>query len=409
MEFVNKMSLDDLLNEIRRGTVEIFTEEELIKKLKQNRPLNVKFGIDPTAPDIHLGHTVPLQKLKQFQDLGHNIQLVIGDYTAMIGDPSGRTETRPMLSREEIKRNIETYRKQIFKILDPSRTNLVYNSQWLEKFSGTDIIKLGSKYTVQQLLQRKDFGERIKQNKPLSVTELLYPLLVGYDSVHLKSDIEIGGTDQLFNLMVSREIQKAYGQEPEVIITLPLLEGIDGIRKMSKSLGNAIGINDDPDDMYGKIMSISDDLMLKYYELLSQTSTDELRKIRENVKNKTVNPMEYKQRLAREIVSRYHGQEAAMAAEERFNEIHRKRKIPSNIEKQVIRYSTEEELSLVHVLRQIGRATSNSQAKRLIEQGGVKLDGKVIRDINYFVSPEDGQIIQIGKRYFRRLKFEKWS
>ena len=401
------MDLEHLLNEIKRGTVEIFMEEELIRKLKQNRPLNVKFGVDPTAPDIHLGHTVPLQKLKQFQDLGHNIQLVIGDYTAIIGDPSGRTETRPMLSRGEIERNMETYQKQVFKILDPSRTNLVYNSQWLGKFSGTDIIKLCSKYTVQQLLQRRDFKERIKRNKPLSIAELLYPLLVGYDSAHLRSDIEIGGTDQLFNFIVSREIQKAYGQEPEVIITLPLLEGVDGVRKMSKSFGNAIGIDDDPNDMYGKIMSISDDLMLKYYELLSQTPTDELQKIRENIRNKTVNPMEYKQRLAREIVSRFHGEKAARSAEERFNEIHRKRNIPSDIKEQIIKYSTKEELSIVYILRQIGRATSNSQAKRFVEQGGVKLNGKVIHDVYYLVFPEDGQIIQVGKKYFRKLKFEK--
>ncbi len=244
------MTLEDQLNEFRRGTVNILTEEELVRKLKQNRPLNVKFGVDPTAPDIHLGHTVPLQKLKQFQDLGHNIQLIIGNYTVMIGDPSGRSETRPPLTREEIENNMETYQKQVFKVLDPKKTPLVYNSLWLEKFSGTDIIKLGSKYTVQQLLQRRDFGERIKQNRPLSVTELLYPLLVGYDSVHLKSDVEIGGTDQLFNFMASREIQKAYEQEPEVIITLPLLEGVDGVKKMSKSFGNAIGVNDDPNDMY---------------------------------------------------------------------------------------------------------------------------------------------------------------
>lgn len=256
------MILEDQLNGFRRGTEDILTEDELIRKLKQNRPLNVKFGVDPTAPDIHLGHTVPLQKLKQFQDLGHNIQLIIGDYTAMIGDPSGRSETRPTLTREEIENNIGTYQKQVFKVLDPDKTDLVYNSQWLEKFSRTDVIKLCSKYTVQQLLQRRDFGERIKQTKTLFVTELLYPLLIGYDFVHLKSDVEIGGTFQLFNLMASREMQKAYGQEPEVIITLPLLEGIDGVKKMSKSFGNAIGVNDDPNDMYGKIMSISDDLMI---------------------------------------------------------------------------------------------------------------------------------------------------
>lgn len=402
------MALEDQLNEFRRGTVNILTEEELIRRLKQNRPLNVKFGVDPTAPDIHLGHTVPLQKLKQFQDSGHDIQLIIGDYTAMIGDPSGRSETRPTLTREEIESNMETYQKQVFKVLDPNKTSLVYNSRWLEKFSGTDIIKLGSKYTVQQLLQRRDFGERIKQNRPLSVTELLYPLLVGYDSVHLKSDVEIGGTDQLFNFIVGREIQKAYGQEPEVIITLPLLEGVDGAKKMSKSFGNAIGVNDDPNDMYGKIMSISDDLMLKYYELLSETPLEEFQEIRAAITSGSVNPMEYKQRLAREIVSRYHGQNLALSAEERFNYVHRRKNVPEKLEEQVIKYSTnEEELSIVKVLRQMGRVSSNSEARRLIEQGGVRLDGNTINDINYVVFPQDSQIVQIGKRYFRRLKHEK--
>ena len=402
------MTLEDQLNEFRRGTVDILTEEELVRKLKQNRPLNVKFGVDPTAPDIHLGHTVPLRKLKQFQDLGHNIQLIIGDYTAMIGDPSGRSETRPTLTREEIEDNMETYQKQVFKVLDSNKTSLVYNSQWLKKFSGTDIIKLGSKYTVQQLLQRRDFGERIKQNRPLSVTELLYPLLVGYDSVHLKSDVEIGGTDQLFNFMASREIQKAYGQEPEVIITLPLLEGVDGVKKMSKSFGNAIGVNDDPNDMYGKIMSISDNLMLKYYELLSETPLEEFQEIRAAISSGSVNPMRYKQRLAREIVSRYHGQNLALSAEERFNYVHRKKNVPENLEEQVIKYSTnEEKLSIVKVLRQMGRISSNSEARRLIEQGGVRLDGETINDMNYVVSLQDGQVVQIGKRYFRRLKYEK--
>ena len=402
------MTLEDQLAKFRRGIVDILTEEELVEKLKQNRHLNVKFGVDPTAPDIHLGHTVPLQKLKQFQDLGHNIQLIIGDYTAMIGDPSGRSKTRPILSREEIESNMETYQRQVFKILDSNKTSLLYNSQWLEKFSGTDIIRLGSKYTVQQLLQRRDFGERIKQNRPLSVTELLYPLLVGYDSVHLKSDVEIGGTDQLFNFMASREIQKAYGQEPEVIITLPLLEGTDGVKKMSKSFGNAIGVNDNPDNMYGKIMSISDDLMLKYYELLSETSLEEFQKIKEAISSGSVNPMEYKQRLAREIVSRYHGQNFALSAEERFNYVHRMKNIPEKLEEQVIKYSPNEgKLSIVKLLRQMGRIKSNSEARRLIKQGGVRLDGDNIKDIDYVVSPQNGQVVQIGKRYFRRLKYEK--
>ena len=293
----------------------------------------------------------PSYELKQFQDLGHHIQLVIGDDTAIIGDPSGRSETRPMLSREEIEKNMETYQRQVFKILDPDKTELLYNSEWLGSFSGTNLINLCSKYSVQQLLQRRDFNSRIKQNRPLSITELLYPLLVGYDSVYLGSDIEIGGTDQLFNLVISREIQKAYGQEPEVIITLPILEGIDGIKKMSKSLGNAIGVDDDSNDMYGKIMSISDDLMLEYYKLLSQISVDELERIKKNVRDGKVNPMEYKQRLAREIVSRYHGQDAAVSAEEMFNRVHRMKKVPENLEEQIIKYPTNEKgLSIICLL-----------------------------------------------------------
>ena len=336
--------------------------------------------------------------------------MIIGDYTAMIGDPSGRSETRPTLSREEIERNMETYQKQVFKVLDQDRTELLYNSTWLEQFSGTDMIQLCSRYTVQQLLQRRDFNERIKQNKPISVTELLYPLLVGYDSVHLNSDIEIGGTDQLFNFMASREIQKSYDQEPEAIITLPLLEGTGGVKKMSKSLGNAIGVNDDPNDMYGKIMSISDDLMLKYYELLSETPLEEFQEIKAAIASESVNPMGYKQRLAREIVSRYHGQNFAVSAEERFNRIHRKRDTPNQLEEEVIKYSaSERELPILTVLRQIGRAKSNGEARRLIEQGGVRLDGEVISDVGYSVSLKDGQIVQVGKRYFRKLRYEKNS
>lgn len=401
------MTLEDQLSKIRRGTVNILTEEELVGKLKEKGYLNVKFGVDPTAPDIHLGHTVPLQKLKQFQDLGHNIQLIIGDYTAMIGDPSGKSETRPTLSREEIEKNMETYQKQVFKILDPDRTKLLYNGAWLQKFSGTDMINLGSKYTVQQLLQRRDFNERIKQNKPLSVTELLYPLLVGYDSVHLHSDIEIGGTDQLFNFIASREIQKAYGQEPQIIITLPLLEGVDGIKKMSKSLGNAIGVNDNPNDMYGKIMSISDDLMLKYYELLSEVSVEEFEEIRSSITFGNVNPMDYKQRLAKEMVSKYHGQNSAESAEDRFNSVHRRRNIQNQLEEIVIICSSNERtLPIVTILKQIGRAKSNNEARRLIEGGGVRLDGQVIRDTEYSINPKNEQIIQVGKKYFKKLKYK---
>jgi tyrosyl-tRNA synthetase len=403
---MKNLKLEDQLREIKRGTVGILTEEELVTKLGESRPLNVKFGVDPTAPDIHLGHTVPLQKLKQFQDLGHNIQLIIGDYTAMIGDPSGRSETRPMLTREAIEANLETYKDQVFKILDPSRTTLLFNSAWLNPFSGADMIRLGSKYTVQQLLQRRDFGERINQNKPLSVTELLYPLLVGYDSVHLKSDIEIGGTDQLFNFMASREIQKAYGQRPEVVITLPLLEGVDGVKKMSKSLGNAIGVSETPIDMYGKIMSISDDLMLRYYELISNVPVQEFEEMKEEIKSGKSNPIDYKQRLAKEMVLRYHGESAASESQDYFNRVHRKRDLPSEVETSLVEYHPGSSLSLVDAVKISGRANSNNAARRLIEQGGVKLDGKKVLDVSYTLEPRNGQVLQVGKNFYRKLEFK---
>lgn len=403
---MKNIKVEDQLREIKRGTVGILAEEELVAKLEESRPLNVKFGVDPTAPDIHLGHTVPLQKLKQFQDLGHNIQLIIGDYTAMIGDPSGRSETRPTLTREEIEANLGTYKDQVFKILDPSRTTLLFNSVWLNPFSGADMIRLGSKYTVQQLLQRRDFSERMKQNKPLSVTELLYPLLVGYDSVHLKSDIEIGGTDQLFNFMASREIQKAYGQRPEVVITLPLLEGLDGVKKMSKSLGNAIGVSEAPTDMYGKIMSISDDLMLRYYELISNVPVQEFEQMQRAIKSGESNPIDHKQRLAKEIVLRYHGESAADEAQDYFNRVHRTRGLPSELETSSIEYCPGDTLSLVDAIKSAGRANSNSAARRLIEQGGVRLDGEKVLDVSYTLEPREGQVLQVGKNFYRKLEFK---
>ncbi len=403
---IKKIKLEDQLMEINRGVVGILTKKELIDKLNEERPLNIKFGVDPTAPDIHFGHTIPLQKLKQFQDLGHNIQLVIGDYTAMIGDPSGKSETRPMITKDQIEKNLETYNNQVFKILDKNRTQLFYNSSWLSQFSGTDILELGKNYTVQQLLQRRDFNERIKNNKPLSITELLYPLLVGYDSVHLKSDVEIGGTDQLFNFMASREIQKKYGQKPEVVITLPLLEGLDGIRKMSKSLGNTIGVNDTPEEMFGKIMSISDDLMIKYYGLLSNKTAKEIAQIQDGINNKGINPIEYKETLARELVTRYHDSEASEYAQDNFNKIYRERKNPENLDTYNIDYSTSS-LSIIELLRNMGKADSNGEARRLIGGGGVKLNGEKITDINYILKTKDEQTIQVGKRFHMRLHFQR--
>lgn len=401
------MKLEDQLKIIRRGTVDVLSESELIEKLKEDRALNIKFGIDPTAPDIHLGHTVPLQKLRQFQSLGHNIHLIIGDYTATIGDPSGRSETRPMLTKEKIEENLATYKEQVFKILDSKKTSLFYNSEWLGKFSGTDLIKLASKYTVQQLLQRRDFSKRISENKPLSVSELIYPLLVGYDSVYLKTDIEIGGTDQLFNFMASRAIQSAHGQKPEVVITLPLLEGIDGIKKMSKSYENVIGIDDEPFDMYGKIMSISDSLMIKYFELLSDKNVSDFDSMKKAIHAGKENPMQYKQELARELVGRYHGLEEAIAAEHKFNEIHRKRILPSDAKELKISYESQNDLDIKNILRKTGEINSNKQAKRLIEQGSIRINGEKVTDINRSLDPQSVVILSIGKKYFRQVYFRK--
>ena len=401
-----KHDVKEQLKIIKRGIVEIITSESLEEKLYEERPLNVKFGVDPTAPDIHLGHTVPLQKLKQFQELGHNIQLVIGDYTAMIGDPSEKSETRPMLSSEKIKINRDSYTKQVFKVLDANKTNLLYNSEWLSKFSGTDMIKLCSRYTVQKLIQRRDFSKRLEEDKPLSVSELIYPLLVGYDSVYLGTDIEIGGTDQLFNFMASRDVQKAHGQTPEVIITLPLLEGTDGIKKMSKSLGNSIGVDDDPIDIYGKIMSISDSTMIKYYELLSDVSLEELEHIKKPLKEGKENPMIYKERLAMEITEKYHGSDAAHEAQEFFIKVHKKKKVPDEMQKIEILYKDEFNLGIIDILRKTGRALSNSEARRLIEQGGIRIDDNIISDINYHLEPRNGTVLKVGKQYFRKLYFK---
>lgn len=325
----------------------------------------------------------------------------------MIGDPSGRSETRPMLTREQIKHNLGTYTEQVFKILDPSKTHLLFNSEWLSKFSGEDMIKLAAKYTVQQLLQRRDFSNRIVENRPLSVSELMYPLLVGYDSVHLKTDIELGGSDQLFNFMASRSMQVAYGQVPEVVLILPLLEGVDGVKKMSKSLGNAIGVTDEPSNMYGKIMSINDNLMIKYFELLSGVSVSELDHIKEVVAKGTENPMTYKKQLARELVGRYHGSGQLSYAESEFERVHQRRAMPEVMDKLEVMYTSDSDLGLVSLIKATGRAKSNGEARRLIEQGGVRINGEVISDTLYSIKPTDCTVLQVGKRCFKELYFKK--
>ena len=398
------MSVENQIELFRRGVQDFIGEDSLTKKLQKGEPLNVKFGVDPTAPDIHLGHTVPLQKLRQFQQFGHNAILVVGNYTAKIGDPSGKSETRPMLSDEEIAHNMKTYTDQVYNILDKDQTRIVYNADWLSKFTLEDLLKLGSKASVQQMLQRRDFSKRIEEGSSLTLTELLYPLLVGYDSVELEADVEIGGTDQLFNFMASRNVQSAYGQEPEVVLTLPLLEGLDGKRKMSKSYGNTIGVRDSPQSMYGKVMSISDDLMVRYFELLSDIDTETLDRVRTVVSGlEDKNPMDYKQMLAREMVTRFHSVEDAIEAQNYFDRtVREKRFDEENLQEFEV---TKTNTSLVGIIRDITGRTGKD-AKRLIEQGGVKIGSERIQDTNYSVSGENPIDIHVGKNSHYRLTFK---
>ncbi len=389
---------------IKRGAIEIILERELLGKLersyKENRPLTVKAGFDPTAPDIHLGHTVLLEKMRQIQELGHRVVFLIGDFTGMIGDPSGKSETRKPLTREEVLENAKTYKEQIFKILDPEKTVVEFNSHWFSKMNAEDLIRLASRYTVARMLERDDFKSRFLSQTPISIHEFIYPLIQGYDSVVLKADIELGGTDQKFNLVVGRELQKEYGQEPQVIITMPLLEGTDGVKKMSKSLGNYIGINEAPEDMFGKLMSINDELMLRYYELLSHISNEELEALKKGIKDGKVHPMEAKERLAFEIVERYHGKEKAIRAREYFDRVIRKKDIPEDIP---VYETKEEELWLPKILKDSGLVKSTSEGRRLIIQGAVEVNNEVIKDPDRRF-PAGEFLIRIGKRRFLRVK-----
>lgn len=392
------MNIQKQIDSIKQGTVQIVSEDELREKIKKSqnsgRPLCVKYGADPSAPDIHLGHTVPLRKLRQFQDLGHEVVFIIGDFTAMIGDPTGRSETRKSLTKEEVEKNAETYKKQVFKILDPKKTKIVYNSRWLSKLRLKEIVELTAKYTVARLLERDDFLKRYKAGHPISLVEFLYPLLQGYDSVELKADVELGGTDQTFNLLVSREIQREYGQEPEVIITMPILEGTDGVNKMSKSLGNYIGVSEPAKEMFGKVMSISDDLMWRYYELLTSFTKEETDRFKEG------HPMDAKKKLACSIVTQYWSLSDAQKAQKEFEKIFSKRETPDEMkEVKVIGKA-----GIIQLLRETGAVPSNSEARRLIQQGGIEIDGVKITDINLVVEPKDGAAIKIGKRNFFRIK-----
>ncbi|MGE4498185.1 MAG: tyrosine--tRNA ligase [Deferribacterales bacterium] len=386
---------------IRRGTEEIISEEELTKKLEESLktgvPLRIKAGFDPTAPDLHLGHTVLIQKLKHFQELGHHVIFLIGDFTGMIGDPSGKSETRKALTKEEVLKNAETYKEQVFKILDPEKTEVAFNSTWMEAMSAVDMIRLASSYTVARMLERDDFSKRYKDNRPISIHEFLYPLVQGYDSVALKSDVELGGTDQKFNLLVGRELQKDHGQRPQNAITVPILEGLDGVNKMSKSLNNYVGISEQPSEMFGKLMSITDELMMRYYLLLSDLSLAEIEQMKKDIASGALHPMEAKKRLAVEIVARYWGEEAGKDARENFEKVFSNKENPENMPE----LSTEGK-SLLDIIRELDFAPSNGEARRTAKQGGVYLNNERVENLDMI--PAKGEhILKVGKRKFARI------
>uniref|UniRef100_A0A7C4AKA7 Tyrosine--tRNA ligase n=1 Tax=Thermodesulfovibrio aggregans TaxID=86166 RepID=A0A7C4AKA7_9BACT len=391
---------------IKRGTVEIILEDDLKKKLEHSyekrKPLRIKVGFDPTAPDIHLGHTVLLEKMRQFQELGHEVIFLIGDFTGMIGDPSGKTETRKPLTRQEVLKNAETYKEQVFKILDPEKTSIMFNSQWFGSMTALDMCRLAGAETVARMLERDDFKKRFQEGRPITILEFLYPLLQAYDSVYLKADIELGGTDQKFNLLMGRQLMKMYGMDEQVIIMTPLLEGTDGIQKMSKSLGNYIGINEPADEMFGKLMSINDELMLKYYELLSHISIDELNELKKGIKEGKINPRDAKEALAIEIVTRYHSKELAEKAREKFIKLFREKEVPSEIETVEIK-DEGEGVWLPRILKEHGLTKSTSEAIRLINQGGVRLNNEQIK--NHDIKLKAGEyIVKVGKRRFIKFK-----
>ena len=399
------MTIDEQLAFLKKGSVDLIREEDLKAKLersaKTGKPLRVKLGLDPTAPDIHVGHTVVIRKLKAFQDLGHTVIFLIGDFTGMIGDPSGKNVTRPPLSREEINANAETYQRQMFKLLDAEKTELRFNGEWMDKFTAADFVKLTARTTVRQILERDDFSKRMAEEKPISLHELLYPLVQGYDSVALQADVELGGTDQKFNLLMGRNLQREFAQEPQVILTTPLLEGLDGVNKMSKSLNNYIGIDEPPNEMFGKVMSISDDLMWKYYELLTDVSPSELSELRTKCESGAENPRNAKVDLAKMIIRDFHSPDEATAAEDEFNRRFVQKEIPDQIEEKKVGPGP---FKLADLLAETGLASSRGEARRLIEQGGVKVNGDKASAANADISiGSDGVLLQVGKRKFLKV------
>jgi tyrosyl-tRNA synthetase len=399
--------ISEQIDYIRKGAVEIIREEELVEKLKRaqktGKPLRVKAGFDPTAPDIHLGHTVLIRKMKHFQDLGHTAIFLIGDFTGLIGDPSGRSITRKQLSREEVLENAETYKTQIFKVLHPEKTVIDFNSRWMLPLGAEGLIWLAGRYTVARILERDDFANRLKSQAPIGIHELLYPIVQGYDSVALEADVELGGTDQKFNLLVGREIQREYGQESQIILTMPLLEGLDGVQKMSKSLNNYIGINEAPTDQFGKVMSISDDMMFRYYELVTDMSAPDIQRLRSEVTSGKRHPMDVKADLAVEIITHYHGSAAAAAAREEFNRVFRKGQLPDNIETK--QQAPSGPVRVAKLIASLQLASSVSEAQRLIESGAVHIDDQRVTDVKAELDlsrPAD-YIFKVGKRRFLKL------
>ncbi|UCE68070.1 MAG: tyrosine--tRNA ligase [Candidatus Zixiibacteriota bacterium] len=399
---------EEQFEQIKRGTVEIIREEELREKLKKSydsgKPLIVKEGFDPTAPDIHIGHMVQLNKLKTFQDLGHTVVFLIGDFTGMIGDPSGRNTTRKAMTREEVLENAETYKAQIFKALDPDKTVIDFNSRWCSPMKFEDVLALTSRYTVARILERDDFSKRHSEGRPISMLEFMYPLVQGYDSVALQADVELGGTDQKFNLLVGRDLQTGYGQAPQVVITMPLLVGTDGVEKMSKSLGNYIGINEPPDQIYGKTMSIPDDLIYDYFELATDVNDDELKIIRSRLDSKEDNPMDLKKRLAWKLVETYHDSEKANKAQANFVKQFSRGEVPDEIPDLFIYFDENNEAWLPQVISDSRVVKSNSQAIRLIKQGGIKINDETITDKDYKISGDEEIIIKIGKKNYFKIK-----
>lgn len=401
-----KQEVERQFNVLSRGCEEIINEGEFKKKLEksitENKPLRVKLGIDPSGTELHLGHAVPLRKLKQFQDLGHQVFFLIGTFTGRIGDPTGKSETRKMLSEEQVMENIRTYLDQVALILDLDKINVVYNADWLEKLTLTDVLKLLSMFTVSQMISREDFAKRLSENKPVSLIEFMYPILQGYDSVELEADVELGATEQKFNLLRGRDLQKNFGQEQQICMIMPILEGLDGVEKMSKSLNNYIGVKDTPNDMFGKVMSISDELMYNYYKMITEVSFEEIDKIRENIKNGTLHPMEAKKQLGTEVVKIYHGEEAGNQAREWFENVFSKKNLNVDLPEIELEYKETGVIDLL--VKETSLVNTTSEARRLIEQGGFKINDESIKDLKAIVKIESGMIIRAGKKKIVKVK-----